>query len=103
MTDPGDASIPAPRAGRRRCSSPSPGATRPPSARRSPSTGSTHRRVLLCLRGVHAVGLGEAGGLRIGLAPYTTADDVDRLTSVLAATLALEAPGSFPAIISLGK
>jgi selenocysteine lyase/cysteine desulfurase len=25
------------------------------------------------------LGLGDAGGLRIGLAPYTTGDDVDRL------------------------
>jgi cysteine desulfurase family protein (TIGR01976 family) len=33
------------------------------------------------------LGLGEAGGLRIGLAPYNTADDVDRLLGVLAATL----------------
>jgi len=34
------------------------------------------------------LGLGEAGGVRIGLAPYNNADDVDRLTDVLAATLA---------------
>jgi cysteine desulfurase family protein (TIGR01976 family) len=33
------------------------------------------------------LGLGEAGGVRIGLAPYNNADDVDRLVSVLAATL----------------
>jgi selenocysteine lyase/cysteine desulfurase len=33
------------------------------------------------------LGLGEAGGVRIGLAPYNNADDVDRLTSVLAALL----------------
>ena len=31
--------------------------------------------------------LGEAGGVRIGLAPYNTAADVDRLIGVLAATL----------------
>ncbi len=31
----------------------------------------------------HRLGLGEAGGLRIGLAPYTTADDVDRLLAGL--------------------
>lgn len=34
------------------------------------------------------LGLGEAGGVRIGLAPYNTADDVDRLIGVLTATLA---------------
>jgi cysteine desulfurase family protein (TIGR01976 family) len=33
------------------------------------------------------LGLGETGGVRIGLAPYNTADDVDRLIGVLAATL----------------
>ncbi len=33
------------------------------------------------------LGLGDAGGLRIGLAPYNTTDDVDRLLRVLAATL----------------
>jgi cysteine desulfurase family protein (TIGR01976 family) len=33
------------------------------------------------------LGLGESGGLRIGLAPYNNADDVDRLLSVLASTL----------------
>ena len=33
------------------------------------------------------LGLGEAGGLRIGLAPYNTADDVDRLLGALAAIL----------------
>lgn len=33
------------------------------------------------------LGLGEAGGLRIGLAPYNTESDVDRLIGVLAATL----------------
>jgi selenocysteine lyase/cysteine desulfurase len=33
------------------------------------------------------LGLGEAGGVRIGLAPYNTAADVDRLIDVLAATL----------------
>jgi selenocysteine lyase/cysteine desulfurase len=33
------------------------------------------------------LGLGEAGGVRIGLAPYSTADDVDRLIRVLAAAL----------------
>jgi selenocysteine lyase/cysteine desulfurase len=34
-----------------------------------------------------ALGLGESGGLRIGLAPCNNADDVDRLLSVLASTL----------------
>jgi len=33
------------------------------------------------------LGLGEAGGVRIGLAPYNTEDDVDRLIRVLAKTL----------------
>ncbi len=31
----------------------------------------------------HHLGLGETGGLRIGLAPYTTEDDIDRLLSAL--------------------
>ncbi|NUO91585.1 MAG: cysteine desulfurase-like protein [Dermatophilaceae bacterium] len=31
----------------------------------------------------HHLGLGAAGGLRMGLAPYTTADDVDRLATGL--------------------
>jgi cysteine desulfurase family protein (TIGR01976 family) len=31
----------------------------------------------------HALGLGATGGLRMGLAPYTSADDVDRLASGL--------------------
>ncbi|MCD2440660.1 cysteine desulfurase-like protein [Agromyces sp. SYSU K20354] len=34
------------------------------------------------------LGLGDEGGLRIGLAPYTDADDVDRLLDGLAAALA---------------
>lgn len=34
------------------------------------------------------LGLGESGGLRIGLAPYNSADEVDRLIRVLTATLA---------------
>ena len=33
------------------------------------------------------LGLPEGGGVRIGLAPYNTADDVDRLIDVLATTL----------------
>jgi cysteine desulfurase family protein (TIGR01976 family) len=33
------------------------------------------------------LGLGDAGGLRIGLAPYNTSDDVDRLIRALAKTL----------------
>jgi cysteine desulfurase family protein (TIGR01976 family) len=33
------------------------------------------------------LGLSDAGGIRIGLAPYNTAEDVDRLIRVLAATL----------------
>ncbi|MDF8263190.1 cysteine desulfurase-like protein [Luteipulveratus flavus] len=33
------------------------------------------------------LGLGDTGGLRIGLAPYTSADDVDRLLAQLARTL----------------
>jgi selenocysteine lyase/cysteine desulfurase len=34
------------------------------------------------------LGLGEAGGVRVGLAPYTTADEVDRLVRVLEENLA---------------
>ena len=34
------------------------------------------------------LGLGEAGGVRIGLAPYNTADDVDRLIRGAHATFA---------------
>jgi selenocysteine lyase/cysteine desulfurase len=34
------------------------------------------------------LGLGDAGGLRVGLAPYTNGNDVDRLLSGLAAFLA---------------
>ncbi len=33
------------------------------------------------------LGLGEAGGLRVGLAPYTDAEDVERLLDALAAAL----------------
>ena len=33
------------------------------------------------------LGLGDAGGLRIGLAPYTDASDVERLLDGLAAAL----------------
>jgi selenocysteine lyase/cysteine desulfurase len=33
------------------------------------------------------LGLGEAGGVRIGLAPYNTAEDVDRLTGAMTAIL----------------
>jgi selenocysteine lyase/cysteine desulfurase len=33
------------------------------------------------------LGLGDAGGLRIGLAPYNSGDDVDRLLGVLATVL----------------
>jgi cysteine desulfurase family protein (TIGR01976 family) len=36
------------------------------------------------LEASHALGLGDAGGLRVGLAPYTTADEVDRLLEGLA-------------------
>lgn len=38
------------------------------------------------------LGLGDGGGLRIGLAPYTDADDVERLLDGLAAALAAPAP-----------
>ena len=34
------------------------------------------------------LGLGDGGGLRIGLAPYTDADDVQRLLDGLAGALA---------------
>jgi selenocysteine lyase/cysteine desulfurase len=33
------------------------------------------------------LGLGDAGGVRIGLAPYNSSDDVDRLIRVLAKTV----------------
>lgn len=36
------------------------------------------------LEASRALGLGDAGGLRVGLAPYTTADEVDRLLAALA-------------------
>jgi len=36
------------------------------------------------LEASRALGLGEAGGLRAGLAPYTTAAEVDRLLEGLA-------------------
>lgn len=36
----------------------------------------------------HHLGLGDAGALRIGLAPYNTADDVDRLFAALSELLA---------------
>ncbi|WP_241000128.1 hypothetical protein, partial [Streptomyces sp. Tu 4128] len=31
------------------------------------------------------LGLGDEGAVRVGLAPYTSADDVDRLLTALAA------------------
>ena len=31
----------------------------------------------------HHLGLGEDGGLRVGLAPYTTEDEIDRLLTAL--------------------
>ena len=40
------------------------------------------------LEASRALGLGDAGGLRAGLAPYTTADEVDRLLEGLADFLA---------------
>ncbi len=36
----------------------------------------------------HHLGLGEDGGLRIGLAPYTTEDEIDRLLAALGEVLA---------------
>jgi selenocysteine lyase/cysteine desulfurase len=36
----------------------------------------------------HHLGLGEAGGLRIGLAPYSTEDEIDRLLAALGEVLA---------------
>ena len=36
----------------------------------------------------HHLGLGEEGGLRVGLAPYTTEEDVDRLLAALGELLA---------------
>ena len=35
----------------------------------------------------HHLGLGDAGGLRVGLAPYSTEDDVDLLLRALRDTL----------------
>ena len=79
---PASASGRGPRTGRRPCCSPSTG-TRAADAYR-----------FLAERGVNApaghfyaieasrwLGLGDTGGLRVGLAPYTDADDVDRLLS----------------------
>ena len=73
-------------AGRRPCCSPSPVATR------------RTRTAFLAERGVNApagsfyaieavrwLGLGDTGGLRVGLAPYTDADDVERLLDRAAA------------------
>ena len=40
------------------------------------------------LEASRALGLGDEGGLRVGLASYTTADEVDRLLAGLAAFLA---------------
>ena len=36
----------------------------------------------------HHLGLGEEGGLRIGLAPYSTEDEIDRLLAALGEVLA---------------
>ena len=62
-----------------------------------PGRSAEEASAFLALRGVHApasnfyaleasraLGLGHAGGLRVGLAPYTTADEVDRLVAALA-------------------
>ena len=35
----------------------------------------------------HHLGLGETGGLRVGLAPYSTEDEIDRLVAALAEIL----------------
>ena len=40
------------------------------------------------LEAARHLGLGDGGGLRVGLAPYTDADDVERLLDGLAAALA---------------
>jgi len=39
------------------------------------------------LEASRALGLGDAGGVRIGLAPYNSADDVDRLLDALDAII----------------
>jgi selenocysteine lyase/cysteine desulfurase len=62
-----------------------------------PGRSAAEASALLAVRGVHApagsfyaleasraLGLGDAGGLRAGLAPYTTAEEVDRLLEGLA-------------------
>ena len=62
-----------------------------------PGRSAEEASAFLALRGVHApasnfyaleasraLGVGHAGGLRVGLAPYTTADEVDRLVAALA-------------------
>ena len=45
----------------------------------------------------HRLGLGDAGGLRIGLAPYNDDSDIDRLLSALAdyCLIKCRAPGMF--------
>ena len=45
------------------------------------------RRQLLRARGVPAPGLGDDGGVRVGLSAYTSDDDVDRLLAALRAAL----------------
>jgi selenocysteine lyase/cysteine desulfurase len=42
------------------------------------------------------LGLGDAGGLRVGLAPYTDRDDVDRLLTALREFLASPVRGARP-------
>jgi selenocysteine lyase/cysteine desulfurase len=37
----------------------------------------------------HRLGLGEDGGLRVGLAPYSTEDDIDRLLTALGEILSV--------------
>lgn len=47
----------------------------------------------VALEASHRLGLGDAGGLRLGLAPYSDASDVERLMSGLAEFLAPPQPG----------
>ena len=87
-SSPPSPSTPALRAGRRRCSS------------TFAERGSAAISAVLAQHDINApagsfyayeasrrLGLPEGGGVRIGLAPYNTAADVDRLVDVLATTL----------------
>ena len=52
----------------------------------------------------HHLGLGEDGGLRVGLAPYTTEDEIDRLVAALGELLARYEPaGLVDPAVSWGR